>query len=71
VNFSCNVLAVEDINIKNKSIDIYPNPAKNMIMLSSKERLKGYKIYDEAGRLVIANSSLKGNKQKSRPSARS
>ncbi|PRB85522.1 zinc metalloprotease [Chryseobacterium culicis] len=63
VNFSCNVLAVEDINIKNNSIDLYPNPAKNMIMLSSKERLKGYKIYDEAGRLVISNSSLKGNKQ--------
>lgn len=63
VNFSCKVLAVEDINIKNNSIDIYPNPAKNMITLSSKERLKGYKIYDEAGRLIISDSSLKGNKK--------
>ncbi|CAI8803981.1 M12 family metallo-peptidase [Chryseobacterium sp. IT-36CA2] len=62
-NFSCSVLAVEDINIKNNSIDIYPNPAKNMITLSSKEKLKGYKIYDEAGRLVLSDSSLKGNKQ--------
>jgi hypothetical protein len=63
VNFSCGVLAVEDITTKNNSIDIYPNPAKNMITLSSKERLKGYKIYDEAGRLVASDSSLKGNKQ--------
>jgi hypothetical protein len=63
VNFSCNVLAVEDVNIKNNAINIYPNPAKNMITLSSKERLKGYKIYDESGRLVISDSSLKGNKQ--------
>ncbi|SEH33191.1 M12 family metallo-peptidase [Chryseobacterium culicis] len=62
VNFSCSVLAVEDINIKNNSIDIYPNPAKNMIILSSKERLKGYKIYDEAGRLILSDSSVKGNK---------
>lgn len=63
VNFSCSVLAVEDISTKNNSIDIYPNPVKNMITLSSKERLKGYKIYDEAGRLVASDSSLKGNKQ--------
>ncbi|PXW18140.1 putative secreted protein (Por secretion system target) [Chryseobacterium sp. CBTAP 102] len=63
VNFSCSVLAVEDINHPNNSIDIYPNPAKNMITVSSKERLRGYKIYDEAGRLIISDSSLKGNKQ--------
>ncbi|AZA76726.1 T9SS C-terminal target domain-containing protein [Chryseobacterium sp. G0186] len=63
VNFSCSVLAVEDIDIKNNSIDIYPNPTRNMIILSSKEKLKGYKIYDEAGRLVRSDSSLKGNKQ--------
>ncbi|MBB6330438.1 hypothetical protein HNP24_001388 [Chryseobacterium sediminis] len=63
VNFSCSVLAVEDISTKNNSIDIYPNPAKNMITISSKERLKGYKIYDEAGRLLASDSSLKGYKQ--------
>lgn len=63
VNFACSVLAVEDVSIKNNTVNIYPNPAKNMIILSSKEALKSYKIYDEAGRLVISASSLKGNKQ--------
>ncbi|MFZ4928754.1 M12 family metallo-peptidase [Chryseobacterium sp. Mn2064] len=63
VNFGCSVLAVEDVNIKNNTVNIYPNPAKNMIILSSKEALKSYKIYDEAGRLVSSASSLKGNKQ--------
>ena len=63
VNFACSVLAVEDVSIKNNTVNIYPNPAKNMIILSSKEALKSYNIYDEAGRLVISASSLKGNKQ--------
>ncbi|MET3535380.1 T9SS type A sorting domain-containing protein [Chryseobacterium limigenitum] len=33
-----------------------------MITISSKEGLKSYKMYDEAGRLVSSASSLKGNK---------
>ncbi|SDR08251.1 Por secretion system C-terminal sorting domain-containing protein [Chryseobacterium soldanellicola] len=61
-NFSCAVLAVDAVNVKNSSINIYPNPARNMIVISSKENLKSYKIYDETGRLV-SGSSLKGNKQ--------
>lgn len=60
VNFLCNVLAVEESSVKNSSINIYPNPAKNKVTISSKERLKGYKIYDEAGRLILSDSSLKG-----------
>ncbi|WP_284459567.1 T9SS type A sorting domain-containing protein, partial [Chryseobacterium sp.] len=62
VNFSCNVLGVADVNAKNNSINIYPNPVKNMIVISSDETLKSYKIFDEAGRLVSSASSLKGNK---------
>lgn len=61
--FSCAVLGVEDVNVKNDAISIYPNPARNMMIISSKEGLKAYKIYDEAGRLVLSESSLKGNKQ--------
>ncbi len=60
-NFSCAVLAVEDIT-KSNTVGIYPNPAKNMITISSKENLKSYKIYDEAGRLINSASSLKGSK---------
>ncbi|MGH1517361.1 M12 family metallo-peptidase [Chryseobacterium sp. JK1] len=63
VNFGCSVLAVEEVSTKNNTVDIYPNPAKNKIILSSKEAFKSYKIYDEAGRLVNSASSLKGNKQ--------
>lgn len=61
-NFSCAVLAVEDVNVKNNAVGIYPNPAKSMITISSKENLKSYKIYDEAGRLINSASFLKGNK---------
>jgi hypothetical protein len=61
-NFSCAVLAVEDVNTKDNSVSIYPNPAKNMITISSKDALKSFKIYDEAGRLIKSEPSLKGTK---------
>ncbi|MEI7487300.1 MAG: M12 family metallo-peptidase, partial [Chryseobacterium sp.] len=32
-NFSCAVLAVDNVNVKDNTIDIYPNPAKNMITI--------------------------------------
>lgn len=61
--FSCNVLGIDEV-IKNEGqVSIYPNPAKNIIVISSKDALKSYRIYDEAGRLVMSASSLKGNKQ--------
>jgi hypothetical protein len=62
-DFSCAILSVDDTNVKDNSINIYPNPAKSMIIISSKENLRSYKIYDEAGRLIISKTSLKGNKQ--------
>lgn len=58
--FLCKFLGVEDIDVKDNTVSIYPNPAKTMIIISSKENLKSYKMYDEAGRLVISASSLKG-----------
>ncbi|SIS56365.1 T9SS type A sorting domain-containing protein [Chryseobacterium gambrini] len=61
-NFSCAVLAVEDVNTKDNTVNIYPNPARNIITISSKDALKSFKIYDEAGRLIKSESSLKGNK---------
>ncbi|GAA5101504.1 M12 family metallo-peptidase [Chryseobacterium ginsengisoli] len=61
-NFSCAVLAVEDVNTKDNSVNIYPNPARNVITISSKDALKSFKIFDEAGRLIKSESSLKGNK---------
>ncbi|MEC3877916.1 M12 family metallo-peptidase [Chryseobacterium salviniae] len=61
-NFSCSVLAVEDLNTKDNSVSIYPNPARNSITIASKENLKSYKIYDEAGRLIKSESALKGSR---------
>lgn len=61
-NFSCAVLAVEDVNTKDNSVSIYPNPAKNSITISSKDALKSFKIYDESGRLIRSESSLKGSR---------
>ncbi|MEY8760823.1 T9SS type A sorting domain-containing protein [Chryseobacterium tongliaoense] len=61
-SFSCAVLGIEDANTKDTTVRIYPNPAKSVIVISSVENLKSYKIFDEAGRLVLSSSSLKGNK---------
>lgn len=60
-NFSCAVLAIEDVSTKDNSVNIYPNPAKNSITISSKEALKSFRIYDEAGRLIKSESALKGS----------
>nr|WP_315032236.1 M12 family metallo-peptidase [uncultured Chryseobacterium sp.] len=60
--FLCKFLGVEDIDVKDNIISIYPNPAKTTIIISSKENLKSYKIFDEAARLVASAYSLKGNK---------
>ncbi|KFF26004.1 T9SS type A sorting domain-containing protein [Chryseobacterium vrystaatense] len=61
--FSCGVLRVDDAVAGNNLISIYPNPAKNIIVISSKDALKSYKIYDEAGRLVLSSYSLKGDRE--------
>lgn len=61
-NFSCSILAVEDVNTKENSVSIYPNPARNIITISSDDTLKSFKIFDEAGRLIRSGSSLKGSK---------
>jgi len=62
-NFSCAVLAVQDIDAPDNTVHIYPNPAKNIMTITSKIALKAFSIYDEAGRLVKSQSSLKGFKQ--------
>ncbi|WP_080779387.1 T9SS type A sorting domain-containing protein [Chryseobacterium phocaeense] len=61
--FSCNVLGVDEVTKNEGQVSMYPNPAKNIIVISSKDALKSYKIYDEAGRLIMSASSLKENKQ--------
>ena len=61
-NFSCSVLAIEEAGGKDNIVQIYPNPAKNTITISSNEGLKSYKIYDSAGRLLQSASSLKSKK---------
>ncbi|CAA7387083.1 M12 family metallo-peptidase [Chryseobacterium fistulae] len=43
-------------------VQIFPNPTKNIITISSQEGLKSYKIYDGTGRIIISSSLLKGNK---------
>jgi len=62
-NFSCAVLAVQDIDAPDNTVHIYPNPAKNIMTITSKIALKAFSIYDAAGRLIKSQSSLKGFKQ--------
>lgn len=61
---SSSFLGTNDVNVetKNITVDISPNPVKNMMTITSKKNLKGYKVFDESGKLVISSSSLKGNK---------
>ncbi|RNA61480.1 hypothetical protein D1631_05800 [Chryseobacterium nematophagum] len=62
---SSEVLALNDVNskIKNNIVDIYPNPVKNMMIISSKETLKYFKLFDESGKRILT-SPLKGNEYK-------
>lgn len=62
---SFSTLSVDDVNgkAKNIAVDISPNPVKSIMTITSKENLKGYKVFDESGKLVISSSSLKGNKR--------
>ena len=59
---SASVLKVKDVNTIENTVGFYPNPVKNNMVISSKEAMKSYKIFDKAGRLLIS-SPLKGNKQ--------
>ncbi|CAA7386576.1 M12 family metallo-peptidase [Chryseobacterium fistulae] len=43
------------------NVQIFPNPAKDIITISTKEKLKSYSIYDQAGRFMVS-SSLVGNR---------
>ncbi|CAA7386888.1 T9SS type A sorting domain-containing protein [Chryseobacterium fistulae] len=62
-NFSCSFLAIEEGDVKDRKVNIYPNPAKNTITVSSVESVKSYTIYDESGRLIKDNvPPHKGNK---------
>lgn len=61
-NFSCASLGIEEVVGKDNSVNIFPNPAKNIVTIFSNEGIKSYKIYDESGRLVSSLSSLKENK---------
>lgn len=62
-NFSCNILGIEENSTKDNTISVFPNPAKNNVTISSKESIKAYKIFDEAGRLVKSESSLNTDKK--------
>ncbi|WP_228443195.1 T9SS type A sorting domain-containing protein [Chryseobacterium nematophagum] len=58
------VLGTEDATgkLKSNTVDIYPNPVKSRMVISSKEILKSYKVFDESGKLILF-SSLNGNEK--------
>ncbi|RNA63611.1 T9SS C-terminal target domain-containing protein [Chryseobacterium nematophagum] len=50
---SASFLGAQEIkNIGNSTVDIYPSQVKDVMTISSKENLKSYKIFDEAGKLI-------------------
>ncbi len=54
-------LGVNDV-AKNNTVTLYPNPAKDVINLSSKEKISDVKIYNTAGVLIKTNVNVTDNK---------
>ncbi|WP_433628087.1 DUF7619 domain-containing protein [Chryseobacterium cucumeris] len=55
-----NVLATAEIDKKNQSISVYPNPAKDVLNIRSKQEIIKAEIYDATGR-IISSLSVTGN----------
>ncbi|GHV10490.1 hypothetical protein FACS1894162_4850 [Bacteroidia bacterium] len=59
VNGRLEVMATTDINnIENKSISIYPNPAKQYLYIQSESPVQKIEIYDQIGKLVHIESNI-------------
>lgn len=64
-DFQVHILTEEAMSVSELSkneIQIYPNPVKNELFISSEEELISYKIYDHSGRLIrnsVFESGLK------------
>lgn len=55
------VLSVnEEVNLKQKEISIYPNPASEFVNIKSSEKIKDVEVFDISGRKV--NAKLDGDK---------
>ncbi|SHL08072.1 T9SS type A sorting domain-containing protein [Chryseobacterium polytrichastri] len=52
-------LATNDIKVNQNKVSIYPNPAKDIINISSQQKLDQIKIYNTSGVLVKSASDLK------------
>ncbi|WP_330745475.1 DUF7619 domain-containing protein [Chryseobacterium sp. CP-77] len=55
-----NVLATAEIDKENQSISVYPNPAKDVLNIRSKQEIIKAEIYDATGR-IISSLSVTGN----------
>lgn len=55
------VLSVNDINT-DKAFSIYPNPAKDFVVIQSVQAITGIKIYSTSGRLVKSITNVSHNK---------
>ncbi|WP_079240706.1 T9SS type A sorting domain-containing protein [Chryseobacterium indologenes] len=55
-----NVLATAETHKENQSISVYPNPAKDVLNIRSKQEIIKAEIYDATGR-IISSLSVTGN----------
>lgn len=53
-----NPLSVEDFNILNKTIDLYPNPSNGDVFIKSKNNFTKVELYDIRGKKVIQQNNL-------------
>ncbi|NIF05990.1 T9SS type A sorting domain-containing protein [Chryseobacterium sp. Tr-659] len=53
-------LSTNDIDIKNKDISVYPNPASDLVMLNSKEDIKKITVTSMDGKVVLVTGNAKG-----------
>lgn len=55
-----NTLATNEVKGKNTTLNIYPNPVKEVLSIQSKDEVIKAEIYDTAGRIILS-MGVKGN----------
>ena len=56
-SFSFDTLSVEDKLINNVSLDVYPNPTKNRVIIKTELAIDSVEIYDVTGKLIQTDKS--------------
>lgn len=56
-------LSVSENQLAENDIQLYPNPATNILVFKSSFEISGIRIFDSAGRIVLVSTNLEGSDQ--------